>query len=145
VKSSFRTFAFALMLCACAPAGFAVAAADAPNVPSNDVLDALRVADAFGWAWAQRDAAAGAKTVAPAVRAKLGATAVATYFQGTSSPQHWAFAVDGGTRTGPARYRFGIRLYSYLFAGGGFTQPSTPKQLTITKGADGRWYAAGLP
>lgn len=144
MKSSFRVFALAL--CLCAQAGFGTAvAADTPNVPSDDYLNALQVADDFAWAWAHRDASAGTKSIAPSLRSKLGETALGTYFQGTSSPQHWAFEIGPGTLIRAGTYRFGVRLYSYLPAGGGFTQATTPGGLTVSQGTDGRWYVAGMP
>jgi hypothetical protein len=142
---SLRASAFALCLSLQALGGATAAAADAPNVPSNDYLDALRTADGFAWAWANRDATGGAKLVAPAVRAKSGATALASYFQGTSSPQHWAFDLAPGTLVRLGTYRFNVRLYSYLFAGGGFAQSSKASVLTVSKAADGHWYVGGLP
>jgi hypothetical protein len=124
---------------------FAPASADTPNVPSNDYLNALQAADGFAWAWAHRDASAGAMLVAPALRAKLGQSALATYFQGTSTPQHWAFEIGPGTRAGASAFRFPVRLLSYLPAGGGFTQATASRIMVLSKGAGGHWYVATLP
>jgi|GEM_PF-1905017 len=120
-------------------------AAYAPNIPSNDYLNALQAVDRFAWAWAHRDAAAGAKTVAPSLRKRLGPTALADYFVGTSSPQHWAFEIGSGRLVHAGTYRFPVRLYEYLYAGGGFVQVTSPQPVTVSKGPDGTWLITTLP
>ncbi len=135
-----------LMFILCVSAGVAATrAADAPNVPSNDYLNALQAADSFASAWAHRDSAGGAKTVTGAVRAKAGASALAIYFSGTSSPQHWAYEIGTGKLVRSGRYQFPVRFYSYLSAGGGFVQSTGAVQLTVEKATAGSWLVAALP
>ena len=119
------------------------AVADPPNVPPNDYLNALRVADTFAQSWARRDPA-GAVTLSTALKQKLGASSVSQFFEGTSAPQNWAFEVLTGTKIGAGTYRFPIRLYRYLSAGGGLVQPATPGYLIVEK-FNGGWYVATLP
>lgn len=135
-----------LALCFYVQGGLGIAASAEPaNVPSNDYLNALQAADGFAWAWAHRDPGSGARALAQSLRTKLGKAAMAAYFQGTSSPQHWAFEVGPGTLVQAGTYRFAVRLYSYLSSGGGFTQSATAGRLTVSKDAGGRWYVTGLP
>jgi hypothetical protein len=139
----FRLFIFTLCLSSLGMLG--TAWADAPNLPTNDYLTALQTLNSFAASWANRNAAAGAVTVAATVRKKVGASALQTYFQGTSSPQHWAYEIGPGTLVRPGAYRFPIRLLSYLESGGGFIQKASPSQVTVSKSTDGRWYVANLP
>jgi hypothetical protein len=119
------------------------ASADPPNVPANDYLNALRMADMFALAWARRDPT-GAATLSPALKQKLGASSVAQFFEGTSSPQNWAVEVLTGKKIAAGSYRFPIRLYRYLASGGGLAQPTAPGYLIVEKFAGG-WYVASLP
>lgn len=132
-------------LCLSTLGALGAAQAEAPNLPTNDYLTALQTLNAFASSWASRNAAAGSLTVAPAVRKKVGASALETYFQGTSSPQHWAYEIGPGTLVRPGTYRFPVRLLSYLESGGGFVQKASPSQITVSKSSDGRWYVANLP
>jgi hypothetical protein len=137
------TFAQSLAAISLAFAFGGPALADPPNVPPNDYLNALRTADMFALAWARRDPA-GAATLSPALKQKLGASSVTQFFEGTSSPQNWAVEVLTGKKIGAGSYRFPIRLYSYLSAGGGLVQPAAPGYLIVEK-FPGGWYVATLP
>jgi len=129
----------------------AYAGASAPlhSVPTAPYLQALRVADMFLAAWAQRDPDAGLALLSPGVLARDPDSSRADlrgglrqYMTGLSNPHHEAFEIGAGNPVGPDRLSFPVRLFEiYLGESTGMTYSDT---LEVVRHGD-EWRVDRLP
>jgi hypothetical protein len=131
---------------------FTIAPGAAPatrrSLPAAAYIQALRTADLFLTAWAQRDDEAGLALISDAVLAKGTVrqgdfeVELRQYMTGLSNPHHEAFEIRPGIRVGSDRYAFPVRLLE-LTAGepSGFAFSDT---LEVVRQAD-EWRVDRLP
>lgn len=93
------------------------------RAPTAAYLQALRVADVFLTAWAQRDAEAGLPLVSAAVLARDPDSSrvdlrsgLRQYMTGLSNPHHEAFEIGAGRMAGSSRIAFPVWLFE-LYSG----------------------------
>ncbi len=80
-------------------------------------LGALKIADAFLWAWVTRDAEGGVQFLSARLRAEATDEAwLRQFIAGLSNPHHQAFILAGGVRQAGDRYAFAVTLYE-LYTG----------------------------
>lgn len=140
-----------LLLATCAFLTAPASAAPAPgrSLPDAPYLEALRVADSFLDAWAQRDPDAGLALMSAALMAKgadstradLG-SGLRQYMTGLSNPQHQGYEICSGRAAGTDRFAFPVRLFE-LYSGG-----STGYSYSDTLGVvweTGKWRVDRLP
>lgn len=118
-----RTCVVFVGACALLASPHVQASAPAHSLPAAPYLQALRVADSFLTAWAQRDPELGLALMTARVLARDPDTSrvdlrsgLRQYMTGLSNPHHEAFEIGPGIAVGPARFAFPVRLFE-LFLG----------------------------
>ena len=79
---------------------------------SAEYLEALQIANAFLWAWTNRDAEAGLKLMSNRLRAQVKDDAgLRQFIVGLSNPHHQAFEIGSGRKQNAGRYSFQVTVY----------------------------------
>lgn len=100
-------------------AGFRVDAAPAriekkEQLPPASYLQALRTANAFLWAWVDRDSDIGLRLLSDHLRAEIKDESwLRQFVEGLSNPHHQAFEIDRGRARSGNQYSFPVTLYEY--------------------------------
>ncbi len=87
-----------------------------PSMPASYV-QALQTADAFLWAWVNRDADTGRRLISRGLSSKLQKENNEEWFRnymiGLSNPRHHSFEIGSGKRINTERFSFPVTLYEY--------------------------------
>jgi hypothetical protein len=80
-------------------------------------VQALQTADAFLWAWVNRDANMGRRLISRGLSSRLQKENNDEWFRnymiGLSNPHHHSFEIGSGKETDPERFSFPVTLYEY--------------------------------
>lgn len=112
------------------------------TVPSVGYVNALRVADGFLSAWANRDDERGLALASPELLLEMGAVSLRQYLQGLSNPRHWAFEIGVGTAPDSTRFVFPVVLYEYYM--GEPTAQGFASRIEVVRLGDG-WCVDRVP
>jgi hypothetical protein len=88
-----------------------------PSSISASYVQALQTADAFLWAWVNRDADVGRRLISRGLSSKLQRENNEEWFRnymiGLSNPHHHSFEIGSGKEINPELFSFPVTLYEY--------------------------------